>query len=438
MSEPTIRRGTRNARYATIPNHVFEDDRLSMEARWLLGYLLSKPDNWTVRLGDIRKKGGCGKDKAQAMVKELITYGYAEREEIREGGKYAGTVLVVYDEPAEASVAFLPQPDLPAPAKPEPVNPPLSNTEYLAKTESKKDTPPTPLGRGAEACGAADVEDEGEGEAVRPAEAESKAAAETDFWRTFRDYPRFASDKGKGRALKHWLQLAPEARAECKVGLANYLAACKVDGRTPRPINSYVRSEIDWRTPAPASSATKATIDAPAFGPLWGAVRMRLLLDEAAAFDFPDDPRAAAIAAYQTLVRMGSDRAAASYLDRKGLTVLADGRIAFPDGWEASEWRKARMAGGWPAVMRMHDAAKERRAVAVNRGEAWVSELCEPVPIGSATFEAWRDEHERRGWPWLPPTGAMPVVYFPKGGPEGLAEFERALKAETETHEAAE
>ena len=61
-AEATIRRGVRNSRYAAIPNHVFEDARLSMEARWLLGYLLSKPDNWTLVLRDINKKGGCGRD----------------------------------------------------------------------------------------------------------------------------------------------------------------------------------------------------------------------------------------------------------------------------------------------------------------------------------------------------------------------------------------
>ena len=55
--EATIRRGVRNTRYAANPNHVFEDMRLSMEARWLLGYLLSKPDNWTVIQKDIAKKG---------------------------------------------------------------------------------------------------------------------------------------------------------------------------------------------------------------------------------------------------------------------------------------------------------------------------------------------------------------------------------------------
>ncbi len=90
-SEQTIRRGVRNARYAAIPNHVFEDERLSMEARWLLGYLLSKPDNWTVVIGDITRRGNCGRDKARKMIAELVELGYAEREQVRDDGKFGAS-----------------------------------------------------------------------------------------------------------------------------------------------------------------------------------------------------------------------------------------------------------------------------------------------------------------------------------------------------------
>jgi hypothetical protein len=100
--EPTIRRGVRNARYAAIPNHVFEETRLSMEARWLLGYLLSKPDNWTVVLRDISNKGNCGRDKARRMIAELVELGYAQKEQARDGGRFSALSLVIYDEPFPA------------------------------------------------------------------------------------------------------------------------------------------------------------------------------------------------------------------------------------------------------------------------------------------------------------------------------------------------
>ncbi|PLU42473.1 hypothetical protein BMJ28_07365, partial [Sinorhizobium medicae] len=80
--------------------------------------------NWTVVIGDIIKKGNCGRDKARKMIAELVDVGYAEREQQREDGKFGASVLVIFDEPrcataaenaAEASgVAILPQTDLPA------------------------------------------------------------------------------------------------------------------------------------------------------------------------------------------------------------------------------------------------------------------------------------------------------------------------------------
>ncbi|RVA18805.1 helix-turn-helix domain-containing protein, partial [Mesorhizobium sp. M7A.F.Ca.CA.004.11.2.1] len=133
--EATIRRGVRNARYTTVPNHVFEDVRLSMEARWLLGYLLSKPDNWTVILGDIARRGGCGRDKARKIVNELVKHGYADKEQEREDGRFGKLSLVIFDEPRELrdsaageGVASLPQTENPSTVMPSTVNPTLVNT----------------------------------------------------------------------------------------------------------------------------------------------------------------------------------------------------------------------------------------------------------------------------------------------------------------------
>jgi hypothetical protein len=75
-------------------------------------------------------------------------------------------------------------------------------------------------------------------------------------------------------------------------------------------------------------------------------------------------------------------------------------------------------------------------------GERWhaLKSLMEPVPVGTAGFEAWRHAFERQGWPWLPDPGDQPVVYFPAGGPERLSEFEAAIRGEDDAggREAAE
>lgn len=74
-------------------------------------------------------------------------------------------------------------------------------------------------------------------------------------------------------------------------------------------------------------------------------------------------------------------------------------------------------------------------------GERWheLKRLMEPVPTASETFRAWKGEFERRNWPWPPDPGDQRVVYFPAGGPDGLAEFEAAVRSHGEqAHEAAE
>ena len=43
-----IIRSNRKTNYTVIDNRVFADHRLSFAAMGLLGYLLSKPDNWTI------------------------------------------------------------------------------------------------------------------------------------------------------------------------------------------------------------------------------------------------------------------------------------------------------------------------------------------------------------------------------------------------------
>src|SRR4051794_9053866 len=65
--------------YTQIVNRVLTDDRLSWEARGMLAYLLSKPDDWQVRFSDLRRQGGRGRDSTQRILKELAAAGYRVR-----------------------------------------------------------------------------------------------------------------------------------------------------------------------------------------------------------------------------------------------------------------------------------------------------------------------------------------------------------------------
>jgi hypothetical protein len=377
--EATIRRGVRNARYTTVPNHVFEDVRLSMEARWLLGYLLSKPDNWTVILGDIAKRGGCGRDKARRIVNELVQHGYAEKEQEREEGRFGKLSLVIFDEPreqressvAEGAVASLPQTENPSTVNPSTANPTLVNTDGLVTPDSN---PERERGR------------------------EDRKKIEASFWRMVRVWPQ---QKGMptDRAWRAFLALTDEERAEAERKFPLWLALLKAQKKdhTPAP-STYFEQKLWVDVPKPEPEKPKPTY-APAFGPVWAGIRMRDLVTGPKAEPAP--------------LKGWEERAIADgTLNR---AVLEKGNL---------------MRAGWPMVNALHFTAETRGLGVHDFGpvEEALGKLCEFVPIDGDCWNAWKAEHERRGWPWLPDPGSMRGVYFPAGGPDGLEAFEQALR----------
>ncbi|WP_200954042.1 helix-turn-helix domain-containing protein [Ensifer sp. Root142] len=433
--EATIRRGVRNARYAAIPNHVFEDARLTMEARWLLGYLLSKPDNWTVVIGDIIKKGSCGRDKARKMIAELVEFGYAEREQQRDDGKFGSSVLVIFDEPRNMpenmasgeSVAFLPQTEMPSPVSPSPVSPsPVksahsnnldsANTDYQNQREGVRE------------------DQNGEDSPVEL----RKRYRTLEIGRNGNPWPNVLSSGGDW-GFRHFVALTPEERHRAEDRRDAFLAACpkitsgkrKGDVAAP-PLGVYLRDKrfdlVDAIAPKAVKAATKVeTVSVAPFGPVWAGLRMLPLLSGPVDVGMPADTRQAARSMFET-IRRSSEARAQSYLARKGISF--DGQdLVFPDGYEDAEYRRRVLEAGYPETNRLNALAAERGSEKAGAACAVFSELCEAVPVGSAVYERWRDHHAAMNWPFVPDPGSMRVVYFPKGGPEGLDEFEVAARA---------
>lgn len=96
-----IVRGPRPDRdFTVIRNSVINDGRLSLEARFILIYLLSKPDTWNVSAQDLinQSKGSArasGKAVIYAALKELESVGYVSRKRLSVGG----IETTVYDVP---------------------------------------------------------------------------------------------------------------------------------------------------------------------------------------------------------------------------------------------------------------------------------------------------------------------------------------------------
>lgn len=141
----------RSGNFAVVPNAIAEDERLSFEARGLLVYLLAKPHDWKVQVGDIRRSGKIGRDKAYKLLKELRDTGYIVLEQQRDAGALFGdTNYVVYDVaiPAELPLPENPEAVAPRPEKPEAEepHPPLPDTEKPrpVKPDALLKTQPSP------------------------------------------------------------------------------------------------------------------------------------------------------------------------------------------------------------------------------------------------------------------------------------------------------
>jgi hypothetical protein len=97
----TIVRREHRAHFTIVRNAMFTDERLSVEAKGVLGYLLSRPHKWRVRLQHVGRTLKVGRKKLQRIFRELMGAGYVTREAQRvvEGHRFGELDYVVRDVP---------------------------------------------------------------------------------------------------------------------------------------------------------------------------------------------------------------------------------------------------------------------------------------------------------------------------------------------------
>lgn len=128
-----IRVNKRENPFVMIDKTMLSDERLTWKAKGILAYLLSKPNDWTVRVADIVKRSKDGRDAVYNGIKELEKYGYIKREQIREKGNFKGTQYVVFERPQESETLdikpFSPHPENPNTENPNTENPVHTNND---------------------------------------------------------------------------------------------------------------------------------------------------------------------------------------------------------------------------------------------------------------------------------------------------------------------
>jgi len=136
----SIQRGLRDSdhHYFILSRAAAQDETLSWEARGVLAYLLSKPDDWIVQPHDLQQC--CGRDKVYKILDELIAHKYLIRITNRQkSGALNGYQYKVYEQPLiDGETPF---PDSPYTVQPYTANTDSTDQRVLqSKDSTKKDS----------------------------------------------------------------------------------------------------------------------------------------------------------------------------------------------------------------------------------------------------------------------------------------------------------
>lgn len=199
--------------YVQIDRRVLENAEMSWQAKGMLAYMLSKPDDWEIRVADLVKRGKQGRDAVYAILEELKGFGHLEVVPRRNGGRFAGNDYVVHESPLT---------DIPYTVEPDSEKPDHSNKEVSKKENS---TPQTPQGEEGPAF---DVfwnkYDKKQGRQASEkewkklkAEERVRAVAYIDAYRKLQPEKKYRKDPERYLKHKLWLDAEPVKASERKL-----------------------------------------------------------------------------------------------------------------------------------------------------------------------------------------------------------------------------
>ncbi|MBA7604756.1 hypothetical protein ES703_11882 [subsurface metagenome] len=125
--------------YLIMNKTGLNDKRLSLKAKGLLCYLLSKPDNWYINTKDIIANNDNARASVFSAINELVRFGYMFKHQFRnQNGSFHSYNYLVYEHPlkslSEKTITY-PQADFPHAVNPHPDNQHLliNNKEVINK-----------------------------------------------------------------------------------------------------------------------------------------------------------------------------------------------------------------------------------------------------------------------------------------------------------------
>ena len=120
-----IIRTHKSGNYTVMSNFHLNDNKMSLKAKGLLSFMLSKPDNWDFSVRGLQSQLKEGRDSVASTLRELINFKYVVREQVRSKGTFDDIVYHIYESPCTEN----PDTDNSNTEKPNTETPPQVNTK---------------------------------------------------------------------------------------------------------------------------------------------------------------------------------------------------------------------------------------------------------------------------------------------------------------------
>ncbi len=86
----------RTSPYVMVDKSIFENSNISWKAKGLMGYFLSRPNDWQINIKDLYRRGSDGYDSVKSGLRELKKFGYVEHVCTRNEKGSFGSWLYIY------------------------------------------------------------------------------------------------------------------------------------------------------------------------------------------------------------------------------------------------------------------------------------------------------------------------------------------------------
>lgn len=121
--------------FTQIPNEWLRDSRLTFKARGLLAMLLSHSEGWSLSTAAIAEQNQEGKDAIRSAIAELQEFGYLNRSQVNDNGRFGEAVWTTQD-PTATPLAGFPSSGFPSSGNPTPKNNNLKEEQITNKTKN--------------------------------------------------------------------------------------------------------------------------------------------------------------------------------------------------------------------------------------------------------------------------------------------------------------